>query len=225
MKKIFTIAALSALLAAHASAATPNLNGVWQVVTPINALTTAEGKAPPLTLQAQTVYDRRRQQLQSGDRSFDTTLQCKPMGEPRTAYDPEGGPLEIVQNAKEIVFSHTWNRMLRFVYLNNKAPKVIGPTFYGTATGAWRGTKLVIDARGFRDTTLLDASGLPHSADLHLTETYQLVDQGQKLEETIRFDDPQSFTKPWVTRVTYRKLDNAHIAEDVCIERRNVSGY
>lgn len=42
MKKTLTIAALSVLFATHATAAPPNLNGVWQVITPISALTTIE---------------------------------------------------------------------------------------------------------------------------------------------------------------------------------------
>jgi len=225
MKYLVNLAALAVLAAAPVAAATPDLNGVWQVITPVTALTTTDGKAPPLTPAAQKVYDQRRQMAQTGDHSFDTTLKCKPMGEPRTAYDPSGGPFEILQNPKEVVFGYTWNRMIRFVYLSPKAPDVIGPAYYGTATGVWHDDRLVIDAEGFHDTTLLDASGMPHTEDLRLTETYQLANHGRILDETIRFDDPASFTRPWQTRISYRRLPGARIAEDVCIERLHVSGY
>ena len=225
---IITRASILALLfaAVRAQAAAPDFDGVWQVVTPVTALATIDGKAPPLTAAAQRVYDQRRQKLQSGDRSFDTTQKCKPMGEPRTAYDPAGGPFEILQNPKEIVFGYTWNRMVRFAYVSAKPPDVIGPSYYGTATAAWHGGKLVIDAEGFHDTTLLDASGMPHTEDLKLIETYQLAEGGKILNETIRFDDPASFTAPWMTRISYRRLPpGTRIKEDVCIERLHVSGY
>ena len=229
MKHIAALSAASLLgvvFAGRALAVTPDFDGVWQVVTPVTALTTADGKAPPLTSTAQKLYDQRRADVQAGDRSFDTTLKCKPMGEPRTAYDADGGPFEILQNPKELVFAYTWNRMVRFVYISPKTPDVIGPSYYGTANGVWRNGKLVIDAEGFHDTTLLDAAGMPHSEDLKLTETYQLGDHGKTLNETIRFDDPASFTRPWETKVAYRKLPaGSRIQEDVCIERLHVAGY
>lgn len=214
------------LLCALPAAATPALDGVWQIVNPVTALTTTGGKAPPLNAAAQKIYDQHKAQLAAGDHSFDTTLKCRPMGEPRTAYDPNGGPMEILQNPKEIFVGYTWNRMIRFVYLTGKAPDVIGPSYYGTSSGAWRGNRLVLQVAGIHDTVFLDASGLPHSEDLKLTETFQLADQGQTLAETIRFDDPKTFTKPWQTSLTYRKLPaGTHLVEDVCEERQHISVF
>jgi len=226
---IFLLASAAALLGAGALAATPDLDGVWQVVTPITALTTLDGTAPPLNPAAEKIYDQRKAELAAGNRAaFDSTLKCKPMGEPRTAYDPAGGPFEILQDneEKEIVFGYTWNRMVRFVYLTGKAPEVIGPSYYATATGAWHGNKLVLDVEGLHDTVFLDASGMPHSENLKLTETFQLAGQGRLLDETIRFDDPATFTRPWETKVTYRKLPaGTRIQEDVCEERLHVTAY
>jgi hypothetical protein len=136
------------------------------------------------------------------------------------------GPFEILQNPKEIAFGYTWNRMVRFVYLTGKSPNVVGPSYYGTATGAWQGDKLVLDTQGLHDTVLLDASGLPHTEDLKITETFQLADNGQKLLETLRFDDPKTFTAPWEAAVAYRKLPTGtHIQEDVCEERLHITSF
>lgn len=218
-RKLVCIAVLGAATCSatvQAANESSEFNGVWRVAKPISQLKAADGSAPPLLPEAQKLYRQRLTQLKSGDRSYDDTLKCKPMGEPRTAYDPEGGPFEILVNPKVVLFTYTWNRMVRFVYVNDRPVDVIGPTFYGTANAQWKGQSLVIDSQGFHDQTLLDAAGLPHSEDLHLTETYTLKNQGKILEERIRFEDPKTFTKPWEATITYRRLPDARIAEQVC---------
>ncbi len=221
-----TLLAAAPTLPAPAFATTPDLNGVWQVVTPVTRLTTTDGATPPLQPAAAKIYAQRAAQLAKGNQSFDTTLKCKPMGEPRTSYDAQGGPFEILQNPKEIVFGYTWNRTMRFVYLTGAAPDVIGPTYYGTSSGAWHGNKLVLDTESIHDTVLLDAAGLPHSEDLKITETFQLADKGQSLVENLHFDDPATFTAPWDASVTFKRLPaGTRIAEDVCEERLNINLY
>jgi hypothetical protein len=224
MKKTLVLGAL--LIAAPAIAATPDLNGVWQVITPVTHLTTTDGATPPLQPAAAKIYADRSAQLAKGDRSFDTTLKCKPMGEPRTSYDPDGGPFESLQNPEEIVFGYTWNRTMRFVYLTGKAPDVIGPTYYSTSSGAWHGNKLVLDTESIHDTVLLDAAGLPHSEAMKITETFQLSPDGQTLTENLHFVDPATFTKPWDATVQFKRLPaGTRIAEDVCEERLNINLY
>lgn len=220
-----TIVCMLVALPLRAALAAPDLSGVWQVASPVTELTTIDGQRPPLSAAAQKLYDGRQQLRSRGDLTFDGTIRCRPMGEPRTAYDPNGGPFEILQADSEIVFSYTWNRMVRFIYLTDAVPDVLGPTYYGTATAHWRGTSLVVSAIGFHDTTLLDASGLPHSSALQLTETFQLTNAGQQLQETIRFVDANTFTRPWEARVVYKKLPRTRIEEDVCIERLNIKDY
>lgn len=200
--------------------------GVWQVITPVVQLRASDGSAPPLLPAARQLYEQRSAQRARGDRSYDTTLRCKPMGEPRTAYDPDGGPFEIVVNPKVIAFGHTWNRMIRFVYISSAPVDPVGPAYYGTANAQWQGGTLRVEAGGFHDNTLLDAAGLPHSDQLKLTERYRLLKGGQQLEELLRFEDPGTFAQPWEARVTYRRLPaGTRIAEDVCVERLGIKDY
>lgn len=210
---------------ASAAATSPLLEGVWKVSTPVVQLKTSEGKAPPLLPAAQKIYAERIAKLKAGDRSFDPTSWCKPMGEPRTAYDAEGGVFEIVLNPKVVLFSHTWNRMVRLVYISDQPVDVIGPTYYGTANAKWDGKTLVVDAQGFHEETLLDAAGMPHSDELHLTQRYTLKNDGKTLEQRIRFEDPQTFSQPWETVITYQRKPEARIPEDVCLERMGISDY
>lgn len=214
------------LLPLLAGAANPsNFNGVWLIKTPVVQLKSTDGSPPPLLPAVQSIYAERIAKLKTGDRSYDATLRCKPMGEPRTAYDPEGGPFEITVNPKVLVFGYTWNRMVRFVYVTKAAVDPVGPTYYGTANAQWQGETLIVHAEDFHDDTLLDEAGMPHSEQLKLTERYRLINGGTELEEQLRFEDPQTFSMPWETRLVYTRQVGARIAEDVCIERRGISDY
>lgn len=213
--------------AVHAAESSVNgqFDGVWQVHTPITQLKTSDGKTPPLLPAAQKIYAERSAQLKAGKRAFDPVTSCKPMGEPRTAYDPEGGVFEILVNPKVVLFTHTWNRMVRFVYVTDQPVDVIGPTYYGTANAKWEGGTLVIDAQGFHEETLLDAAGMPHSDELHITQRYTLKNAGKTLEQRIRFEDPKTFSKAWETVISYDRKSDARVPEDVCPERLGITGY
>jgi hypothetical protein len=70
------------------------------------------------------------------------------------------------------------------------------------------------------DTSLLGASGMPHSDQLRLTERYRLADGGKALIDEMTIDDPQTFSQPWKTRATYKRMPpGTEIQEDVCRER------
>lgn len=223
-------AALSVSIVASAvhaadSSVSGQFDGVWQVRTPITQLKTSDGKTPPLLPAAQKIYAERSAQLKAGNRGFDPVTSCKPMGEPRTAYDPEGGVFEILVNPTVVLFTHTWNRMVRFVYITDQPVDVIGPTYYGTANAKWEGNTLVIDAQGFHEETLLDAAGMPHSDELHITQRYTLKNTGKTLEQRIRFEDPKTFSKAWETIISYDRIPDARVPEDVCPERLGITGY
>jgi hypothetical protein len=79
---------------------------------------------------------------------------------------------------------------------------------------------LVIRTSGLVGTSLLDASGMPHSEDLQLTERYRLENGGKNLVSELSFEDPKTFGHAWKTVVTYTKLPNGtELEEDVCRER------
>ena len=70
------------------------------------------------------------------------------------------------------------------------------------------------------DEMLLDASGLPASGELKVTERYALDANGNKLTTVITIDDPLNYTRPWQTQVTYHRLrDSYEFYEDVCLDR------
>lgn len=197
--------------------AAPDLTGIWQVQGTVSTLKTLDGKTPPLKADIAKLYAARKAQLARGDRSFDPTVTlCKPPGTPRILYEPF--PLEITQTTTQVYFTYQWNRLYRIVDLGD-SNTVIAPTYFGTSNAKWQGEVLTIDVQGLHDDTLLDAAGLPHSDELHITERYQLQDRGKKLSVSLHIEDPKTFVRPWDTRVILNKLATDRLGEDVCEER------
>jgi hypothetical protein len=68
------------------------------------------------------------------------------------------------------------------------------------------------------DTTVMDASGLPHSEQLTLTERLRVLSDG-RLEDRITIDDPENYTQTWETVLTFHRDAAARVTDDVCPDR------
>jgi len=205
--------ALPGLCAANA----PDLSGVWSITSNDSTLKTIDGKTPPLTPAADALYRQHLASAAKGDRSFDSMTTCLPPGLPRLMLVKE--PFEILQREKAVYFVHQLNRLPRRAYFIEKLPTDVDPEYLGFSVARWDGDTLVIDSSGFRDVTLLDDSGLPHSEDLHLTERYTLSKDGKTLQARFTIEDPKTFTRPWEARAEYKKLSGFEIPEEVCADQ------
>jgi hypothetical protein len=195
--------------------ARPLLEGVWQISQPVRMLRTSDGGSPPLRTEARKLHALRMELFKDGKAAeFNGSDACIPPGEPRTAHG--GQPFEIVQGEDVIYFGYTWNRMLRMVYLGDAQRSDARPAYYGHWTGHWEGHALVLEGSGFRADTVLDATGLPHSEALHLSQRLSLGRSGNELEIRTTLDDPQTFTHSWSTVQRYRRLKDASIKEHIC---------
>jgi hypothetical protein len=209
---------MSLLVVAALAANTPDLTGVWTIVTPEVALRTEDGKAPPLLPEAQKIYDQHKAQAAKGDRSFDGTMHCLPPGLPRLMLIRS--PFEILQRPKVIYFVHELNRLPRRAYLDEKLPADVDPHYLGYSVARWEGDTLVIETAGFDDSTLLDASGLPHSDALHVTERYRLDKDGKHIHARFTIEDAKSFAAPWSFKAEYAKKTGYELHEDVCADKQ-----
>lgn len=212
-------ALLLALTVSRPAEAAADLNGVWQVEGSHQQLKTTSGEAPPLRSSAAKIYRENLAKWKVGDLAYDPTSKCISPGMPRILYLPY--PFEIVQSDRTIAYLFQWNYWNRVVELVNKPQDVPYPLAMGIARGKWVGDTLKIDTIGLRsDNTFLDAAGLPHSDDLHLTEELRLVENGQVLEDKITIDDKNTFTKVWTTTVRFRRLPaGTELHEDICLDR------
>ena len=200
-----------------AAAAGPEaLLGVWVPDAAPRALLTSKGKTPPLTAAASKVYTERRQRLAKGDASFDPTTWCAGPGMPRILTMPY--PLEIRADANRIAFIHGWYRWFRIVDLGAGTADPPLPLTMGFPVGHWEASGLVIRTTGLSDATVMDASGLPHSEQLTVTERLRVLPDG-RLEDRITIDDPENYTQRWDTVLTFHRDASARVADDVCPDR------
>jgi hypothetical protein len=212
------VAVALAASAAAASAAPPDLTGVWSIATYRAAARPADGAAPPLTPEAKAEYDRHVASARRGDRAFDeVATRCLPPGLPRLMLIDK--PFEILQKDRIVYFVYQENRLPRRVYFGESLPENPDPLYLGFSVARWEGDALVIESSGFRDETLLDDSGLPHSDALRLIERYELSKDGKTLRARFTITDPKTFTRPWNTEVQYRKRPGFEIPEEVCADR------
>jgi hypothetical protein len=199
-----------------AGAAQPDLTGVWLIVKPPAALQTVSGERPPLNPDGKALYEQHLTAAAHGDRTFDGTTRCLPPGLPRLMLVNE--PFEILQRDKAVYFVHELNRLPRRAYFGEALPADADPVYLGFSVARWDGATLVIESSGFRDGTLLDESGLPHSESLHLTERYQLDKDGRTLHARFTIDDPKMFTRAWDAKADYVRRVDYEIPEQVCAD-------
>jgi len=213
--------ALLALLVSRqtASAATPNISGIWKLTHYSPQIRTADGQPPPLQPQAAEIYKKNSAAHRARDLSYDAPAQaCLSPGMPRLMLLPY--PIQIIQRPHQLTMLYQWNNRFRIVDLTGKPPVVDYPQYIGVGVGHVEGDTVVLETTGLIETTFLDDAGLPHSDELHLTERYRLQDGGRTLVNDITIQDPKTFMQSWSTRLTYRRLPaRTEIVEDVCRER------
>jgi len=192
------------------------LLGIWMPDAAPRALLTSGGKSPPLSAEAAKLYATRRKGLAQGDASFDPTTWCAGPGMPRMLTMPY--PLEIRGDDNRLVFIHGWYRWFRTVDMGAGPVDPPLPLAMGFPVGHWEGGTLVIRTVGLSDATVMDASGLPHSEQLTLTERLRVL-PGGGLEDRITIDDPGTFTRSWETVLRFHRDTRARVADDVCPDR------
>jgi hypothetical protein len=219
LKLLLCVAALAASVSSAAdetASGSQALLGTWVPDAAPRALLTSRGKTPPLTDEAAKLYAERRKQLTAGDASFDPTSWCAGPGMPRILTMQY--PFEIRGDADRIAFIHGWYRWFRSVDLGSGTADPPLPLTMGFPVGRWEGNTLVIRTAGLIDTTVMDASGLPHSEQLALTERLRVLRDG-RLEDRITVEDPETYTEPWETVLTFHRDAAARVTDDVCPDR------
>jgi hypothetical protein len=181
-----------------------DLSGVW-VPTSIQL-----PSDPSYQPWAKKIYDERKANKQKDD----PEKICLPNGAVR--INPL--PYKIVQRRDQIALlwegnTHSYRRFFLDGRMHNLD---IEPESYtGQSIGKWDGDTLVVDTVGFNDKTWLDATGKPHSSDMHLIEKYRRPDLGHMTVE-LNIDDPKAFTKPYTFTRTFTLAPGLELQEYVC---------
>jgi hypothetical protein len=141
-------------------------------------------------------------------------------------------PIQIVQNAKNIVIIPELQRAARIIPTDGRPHREgIEPTYYGDSVGKWEGDTLVIDSVNFKRWILDDYHYTDptktrwHSDELHTIE--RLTRAGDKLRYQITIDDPKIFTQPFSQdfELTLRPdWEPLGLLEYVCEENNRCAG-
>jgi len=143
---------------------------------------------------------------------------CAPYGIPRLMNHV--GPFEILQSKNRVLILFETNNAIRQIWMDGRGhPEDLDPSWLGHAIGHWEGTTLVVDTVGLTDKSWLDTAGHPHSDALHVVERIRRVDH-DTLENTLTFDDPKTYTRPWSSTIVYKLRSGADwsLKEDIVCE-------
>lgn len=212
---------LVAPVAQPGTSATPReaaVNGAWALAKPLGpALRDVKGAPPPLNAAGKKLYEPRAAMLAKGDKSFDLSQRCKPIGFPRALWD--GSPFDIQVQPTLVFMGFTWNRNHRIVDVSQDAPKLQVPRYYGTGSAGWDGDTLVVRSAFYNTNAMLDSSGLPFSDEMTLVERYTPTNGGKSLTVQVTITDPRYYTRPWTVEARFNRVPDGRILEDVCQER------
>ncbi|HEX5281108.1 MAG TPA: hypothetical protein VFW28_13595 [Micropepsaceae bacterium] len=201
---IFAAAFICATSAAHAAAA-PDVSGIWWTNSYSMQIRPQNGGAIPFTPAGAAAY--RKNSAGLGDGSIVDTARkfCVPDGVPRILASPY--PFQIFQSPGFTTIFYEQNHVIRTIPMDRPVASdealAAYPYFSGNSFGHWENDTLVVVTKGFNEKTFVDASGVPHSDRLQVTERFRKINGGKVLEDVATIEDPVMFTRPWTTRFTY----------------------
>lgn len=213
------------------SAAAGNFEGTWKLSVP-QAAFKPEGGAVPFTAKGKQVYEQNKKHYAKKQyEEYDLTQsRCSSPGTPRLMLTPLR--LRIYQRYGLLHISFEWNRLSRMIVMpdfweppgGDQGSGVFGDdtsfgTMAGDSKGHWEGDTLVVTTDNLTDKTLID-NLVPHGYDLKVSERFRLKDHNT-LEDRITLEDPEYFTQPWSTVVTYTRQPDDVFHEDTCLDRRD----
>ena len=175
--------------------------------------------------------------------------QCWPQGVP---FILPSNNMEMFQGPDKITMIYQTDHQVRHVRMNQPHPARVTPSYYGDSVAHYDGDTLIIDTIGLKagPFAMVDWFGTPQSPTLHVVERYRLLTyeaakealernakentipqpptidlnwRGKYLQLFITVEDPNVFTTPWSTTVTYGK-PAVEWAENVCAENPNKYG-
>ncbi len=185
----------------------PDISGVWVR----DAAATSGSREgwmpwpPPLKGDFAARWQKAVGDAVAGKRTDDPVRACLPPGMPRFMTGATG-PLLIVQTPGRVTMSRAGVPVRRIWTDGRPLPSArnMEAFFGGNSVGHYDGGGLVTDVAGLRDQPL-DATGVPHSDDLRLTERIRRTGPTTLVVE-VTATDPTAFAAPMTTRVTYTAL-------------------
>jgi hypothetical protein len=214
----------------------PNLNGIWQALNTANWNIETHSAEPGLVsalgasnavpgglgvVEGEIPYRpdalAKKKENYANRLKLDPEIMCYLPGVPRATYMPY--PFQIMQGPRHIMIIHEFAGAVRTIYMDKK-DQIEAPadSWMGWSHGRWEGETLVVDTRGFLDSTWFDRAGNYHSDALHVIERFTARSPETLMYEAT-IEDPKVFTRPWkMSMPLYRRVErNAQLVEYLCV--------
>lgn len=196
----------------------PNWSGAWENISGILFTNPRDQPAnpPPLNADYAARYQAVRDSADRGVPVNDPTASCVWAGVPRMIVSPY--PKEFVITPDRVLILDEYMSQIRRIHTDGrKHPADLEPSYNGHSIGHWEGDTLVVETVGLREDTMYQNTGLPHSDQLTIRERIRLIGP-DLLEDEVTAIDPKALTRPWVTKIHYRRQSDWQLFEYVCAE-------
>lgn len=213
---------LCAMLSVAASAAPPDLTGVWTTADGAGSRTSFGSPIPQLPLRPEP--KRRFEAFNELVRETGDTPGgvCLGAGMPAALLGAGGYPFEIIQRPEQITLIYELHGETRRVYFGDRnAPekdRVPGRTGY--SSGRWESDTLIVETNNLVEQ--LDQRTTPHSDAATLVERYRLDGtdaQGRRiLVAEVTMTDPKFYTEPVKLTRRWAQVPNGHLLPYECNE-------
>lgn len=198
------LAAVTGASSSAHGAAAPDVSGIWWTGSYSMQIRPQAG-AIPFTPAGAAAYRKNSAGLDDGSIIDAARKFCVPDGVPRVLASPY--PFQIFQSPGFVTIFYEQNHVFRSIPLDRPVPTdealAAYPYYSGNSFGHFEGDSLVVVTKGFNEKTFVDASGVPHSDQLQVTERIRKINGGKTLEDVATIADPVMFTQPWTTRFVY----------------------
>jgi hypothetical protein len=211
-------------IAAPATAAEPDISGVWEIYpdpfagdenTFLELPVPGDGPKlkEPYATEWRTLRANREAMLKEGTPLADPSTRCLPEGMPMIM----GAifPLEILQTPGRITVLAEFLTQTRRIYMNRELPPLedINPSYYGLSSGRWEGDTLVVTTRGVQEDVRFFE--IPHSREMVITERIRLTGP-DLMENEITIEDPENLLEPYRFTYGYRRNPSYEMMEYFC---------
>ncbi len=206
----------------------PNLNGIWQAMSPAHwdleahspekGVPAGMGVVDGGTIPYKPAAAAKKKDNYANRATLDPLHKCFLPGVPRITYIPF--PFQIAQTPKYVVLTYEYAHATRIVYTDGSGHAPPNDFWMGDSRGRWEGNTLVVDVTHFNDRTWFDLAGNFHSDALHVVERYTPLDAGQVMTYEATIEDPNVFTRPWkISLPLYRRAEqDLQLLDYDCVE-------
>lgn len=209
-------------MAALASAATPDISGIWvRAAGPHAAAVSPDsppaGDEPPLKPAYVKAYEAaraRRAAEEAAERSMPPAGRpCRYQGMPTVMAARKA--LQIIQTPGQVTVLAEYMTQTRRIYLDEAMPALedLNPGYMGYSVAKWQGQTLDVQTLGVRPDVRY--MSIPHSDKMKVLEKIHLVSP-DILQDEVTIVDPTVLTRPYHVVFEYRRAPNHRIDQWPC---------